>query len=239
MPLFGRSVDRPFKFRNATKKWRKQRLQRAWPALDLQVKAYDGDLPFEPVMVEHQLTNADQRWALLQACNIDPTVHPVWGFKGGELAAIARWQAFKETGLSGYARRRNNAADPNGVSRMSAYIHYGMISPMKIARETAEIGTKSAEKYLDELLVFREHAWHHIASLEEPYGLHNLPEWLACRGARRTTHAPPSTRCVNLSEGTARPPLEGVSNIVAASWRASQQRPDDMGQSLDRLDFGC
>ena len=191
MPLFGRSVDRPFKFRNATKKWRKQRLQRAWPALDLQVKAYDGALPFEPVMVEHQLTNADQRWALLQACNIDPTVHPVWGFKGGELAAIARWQAFKETGLSGYARRRNNAADPNGVSRMSAYIHYGMISPMKIARETAEIGTKSAEKYLDELLVFREHAWHHIASLEEPYGLHNLPEW--ARLSWRSTQDDPRT----------------------------------------------
>ena len=177
MPLYGRSVDRPFKFRDGTKKLRKQRLQRRWPEMDLKVEAYDGDLPFEPVMVEHQLADLDQRWALLQQCNIDPTVHPVWRFKGGEQAALARWQAFKDKGLNGYARRRNNAADTDGVSRMSAYIHYGMISPMRIAREAAEVGTKSADKYLDELLVFREHPWHHIFATDEPYGVHNLPEW--------------------------------------------------------------
>ena len=191
MPLYGRSVDRPFKFRNATKKLRKQRLQRRWPTMDLDVKPYDGDLPFVPVMVEHQLADPNQRWALLEQCNIDPTVHPVWRFKGGEQAALARWQSFKDKGLGGYARRRNNAADIDGVSRMSAYIHYGMVSPMKIAREAAEVGTKSADKYLDELLVFREHAWHHVFASEEPYGLHNLPEW--ARLSWRSTADDPRT----------------------------------------------
>ena len=192
MPLFGKSVDRPFKFRNATKKLRKQRLQRRWPKVDLEVKAYDGDLPFEPVMVEHQLADLDRRWSLLQQCDIDPTVHPVWSFKGGEQAALARWQTFVKKGLGRYARRRNNAADTDGVSRMSAYIHYGMISPMKIAREAAEVGTKSADKYLDELLVFREHAWHHVYASDEPYGLHNLPEW-ARLSWRSTADDPRST----------------------------------------------
>ena len=191
MPLYGRSVDRPFKFRDGTKKLRKQRLQRRWPEIDLEVEAYDGDLPFEPVMVEHQLADLDQRWALLQQCNIDPTVHPVWRFKGGEQAALARWQAFKDKGLNGYARRRNNAADIDGVSRMSAYIHYGMISPMRIAREAAEVGTKSADKYLDELLVFREHPWHHIFATDDPYGVHNLPEW--ARLSWRSTADDPRT----------------------------------------------
>ena len=191
MPLYGRSVDRPFKFRDGTKKLRKQRLQRRWPESDVEVEAYDGDLPFEPVMVEHQLADLDQRWALLQQCNIDPTVHPVWRFKGGEQAALARWQAFKDKGLNGYARRRNNAADTDGVSRMSAYIHYGMISPMRIAREAAEVGTKSADKYLDELLVFREHPWHHIFATDDPYGVHNLPEW--ARLSWRSTADDPRT----------------------------------------------
>ena len=191
MPLYGRSVDRPFKFRDGTKKLRKQRLQRRWPEINLEVEAYDGDLPFEPVMVEHQLADLDQRWALLQQCNIDPTVHPVWRFKGGEQAALARWQAFKDKGLNGYARRRNNAADIDGVSRMSAYIHYGMISPMRIAREAAEVGTKSADKYLDELLVFREHPWHHIFATDDPYGVHNLPEW--ARLSWRSTADDPRT----------------------------------------------
>ena len=70
MPLFGRSVDRPFKFRDATKKLRKQRLQRRWPNLDLPVEAYGGELPFEPVMVEHQLVDPTQRWSLLRRCNV-------------------------------------------------------------------------------------------------------------------------------------------------------------------------
>ena len=208
MPLFGRSVDRPYKFRDATKKWRKQRLQRSWPTSELKTVPYDGELPFEPLMVEHQLSDANRRWALLERCEIDPTVHPVWSFKGGERAALARWQAFKDKGLGGYARRRNNAADTEGVSRMSAYIHYGMISPMKIAREAAEVGTKSAEKYLDELLVFREHAWHHIASTEEPYGMHNLPEW--ARASWRSTQDDPRTTLYpmrQLERGNAHDPL--------------------------------
>ena len=136
-------------------------------------------------------SSVEARWALLQKCTIDPTVHPVWRFKGGEQAALARWQAFKEKGLNGYARRRNNAADTDGVSRMSAYIHYGMISPMKIAREAAEVGTKSADKYLDELLVFREHPWHHIFATNEPYGAHNLPDW--ARLSWRSTADDPRT----------------------------------------------
>lgn len=48
---------------------------------------------------------------------------------------------------------------------------------MKVAREAAAVGTKSADKYLDELLVFREHAWHHIYAVPEPYAPSNLPEW--------------------------------------------------------------
>ena len=88
-----------------------------------------------------------------------------------------KWQKFLDNNLSGYARRRNNAADPEGVSRLSAAFHYGFLSPMKVAREAAAVGTKSADKYLDELLIFREHAWHHVASKSNPYSSANLPHW--------------------------------------------------------------
>ena len=30
---------------------------------------------------------------------------------------------------------------------------------------------------MDELLIFREHAWHHCYSSFDPYGAHNLPQW--------------------------------------------------------------
>ena len=115
------------------------------------------------------------RFKLLKLCDIDPTVHPVWNEKGGEIFALSKWQNYLDKGLSGYARRRNNAADPNGVSRLSSAFHYCFLSTMKVARESAAVGTKAAEKYLDELLIFREHAWHHIYSSDDPYSPANLP----------------------------------------------------------------
>ena len=48
---------------------------------------------------------------------------------------LSRWQSFMERGLRSYAKRRNNAADSSGVSRLSAAFHYGFVSPMMVARE--------------------------------------------------------------------------------------------------------
>ena len=177
MPLYGKSVDRPFKFRSATKKLRKQRIQRHWPTVNVTPKKYMGELPFTPVEIESEVVDINSRFNLLKKCNIDPTVFPVWAEKGGEVYALSKWQKFLDSGLSGYARRRNNAADVTGVSRLSSAFHYGFLSPMKVARECAAVGTKSADKYLDELLIFREHAWHHIYSSDDPYSASNLPGW--------------------------------------------------------------
>lgn len=177
MPLFGKSVDRPYKYRDATKKMRKKRLQASWPVLEVQAEQYTGELPFEPVDIANRVKDPVERIALLQECNIDPTVLPIWDVRGGEKAALQKWQKFFDKGLNGYARRRNNAADSTGVSRLSHAFHYGFLSTMRVAREAAAVGTKSADKYLDELLVFREHAWHHIYAVPEPYAPSNLPDW--------------------------------------------------------------
>ena len=177
MTLFGKSVDRPFKFRDATKKMRKRLVQQAWPKIEITVPEYKGELPFKPVDIEEQVAITKNRINLLKKCNIDPTVLPIWRERGGEVASLAKWQRFLQKNLSSYSRRRNNAADPEGVSRLSAAFHYGFLSPMKVAREASAVGTKSAEKYLDELLIFREHAWHHVVSTETPYCSSNLPHW--------------------------------------------------------------
>ena len=177
MTLYGRSVDRPFKFRSATKKLRKRLLGKAWDTVEVETSPYVGELPFEPVDVVADVEDFARRFELLKQCSIDPTVLPVWGERGGELAGLSRWQEFLNRGLRSYAKRRNNAADASGVSRMSAAFHYGFVSPMMVAREASSIGTKSSEKYLDELLIFREHAWHHAASLNDPYDISNLPDW--------------------------------------------------------------
>jgi deoxyribodipyrimidine photolyase len=177
MTMFGKSVDRPFKFRDATKKMRKRLVQQSWPVIEIIPAQFVGKLPFTPVDIDVEIKDIKQRLNLLKDCDIDPTVFPIWQERGGEKTSLSRWQKFLDKNLGGYARRRNDAADPNGVSRLSAAFHYGFLSPMKVAREAATVGTKSAEKYLDELLIFREHAWHHVASVENPYCSSNLPHW--------------------------------------------------------------
>ena len=133
---------------------------KAWEKVEVDVEAYLGELPFTPVDVVLDIEDFRRRFELLRKCSIDPTVLPVWSERGGELVDLSRWQEFLNSGLRSYAKRRNNAADSQGVSRMSAF-HYGFVSLMMVARDVASIGTKSSEKYLDELLIFREHAWHH------------------------------------------------------------------------------
>ncbi len=207
MPLFGKSVDRPYKFRDATKKMRKKRLQATWPAMETNPDAYSGPLPFEPINVSEHIKNVQKRFELLRSCSIDPSVFPVWHERGGERAALGKWQGFYEKGLNGYARRRNNAADPTGVSRLSAAFHYGFLSPMKVAREAAAVGTKSSEKYLDELLIFREHPWHHIFSSSDPYSSSNLPDW-ALQSWRDTSDDPRIVRLKDHEMEYAESPME-------------------------------
>ena len=83
LPVFGKSMDRPFRYRDATKKLRKRRVGAPWPSLQLESpRSWDGTLPFEAINVE-SLRNSSERLKLLQSCNIDMSVHPVWNQRGG------------------------------------------------------------------------------------------------------------------------------------------------------------
>ena len=94
---------------------------------------------------------------LIGECRIDHSIAPVAHSPGGTRAGYRRWEAYKEKSLKRYDRARNDPNDRDGSSRMSAYLHYGMVSPFRIAREADALGAK---KYLDELLTWRELAFH-------------------------------------------------------------------------------
>ncbi|MCC5888042.1 MAG: FAD-dependent oxidoreductase [Gammaproteobacteria bacterium] len=166
-----RSCDRAFRFRDATASLRRRALE-APPFESLPAVPGDlPDLPFEPVDLEQ----ADLA-ALIASCHIDHTVAPVPHTPGGSRAAETRWQSFRDQRLVRYHRQRN---DPlaDGVSRLSAYLHYGQISPFRIAREAAAQGGAGAEKFLDELLVWRELAWAFCFHHPQHEQLSVLPEW--------------------------------------------------------------
>jgi photolyase PhrII len=168
--LVGKSFTRAFEFRDSTKLHLERCLARSQQTQLLNCKSFDGDLPFEPI----DLQNCDFR-NLIGACRIDHTIAPVADTPGGSRSGYARWEKFKETGLRDYAKRRCDAAEHRGVSRMSAYLHFGMVSPFRVAREAAQV---DASKFLDELLVWRELAFHFCYFNRDLLdSLDAVPEW--------------------------------------------------------------
>ncbi|MEQ8967353.1 MAG: NAD(P)-binding protein [Azospirillaceae bacterium] len=172
MRLVGRAHDRAFAFRKATKEARALRLEEGWSDVAPPGPAFLPDLPFAPM----DLASADIP-ALVAECEIDHGVGPVPHTPGGSRAGYARWADFRDTRLARYARRRNDALDRTAVSRMSAYLHYGQVSPFRLAREAMAKGGDGAEKVLDEMLVWRELAHVFCRFTPDPDSLDAIPDW--------------------------------------------------------------
>jgi deoxyribodipyrimidine photolyase len=173
MSLSRKAPDRAFVFRDRFAGERRGRMAATWPACRVEVEK--ASLPEGSL----DLAGADdaELAAIVASLDVDHSVGPVFDTPGGSEAGEARWAAFRAKGLKRYARDRNDAVR-DGVSRMSAYLHYGMVSPFRIAREAGEDG---AEKYLDELLIWRELAWHWASRTPDHDSIEALPRW-----ARRT-----------------------------------------------------
>jgi len=168
MQLVGKSYDRAFGFRDATKKLYEERIDRAWPKPASIPKYFDGLIPFEPV----NCPKLDP-YAIVSLCEIDSTIPPVADTPGGSKAGYDRWSDFLKHRIHRYASKRNDpCADVS--SRMSAYLHYGMVSPMRLAREASEF---KADKYLDELLIWRELAYGYCFYRKDFQTIQTLPPW--------------------------------------------------------------
>ena len=60
---------------------------------------------------------------------------------------------------------------------MSPYLHYGMVSPFRLAREATAIGGRGAEKFLDEMLIWREMAYAFCFYQPDHESLDAIPLW--------------------------------------------------------------
>jgi photolyase PhrII len=169
-----RRYDRAFAFRNDNRDAFAKRVPLAWTEQAVTAACFDGDPGFDPV----DWSQAEIA-GLCAACEIDHSVPPVAHTPGGSTAGYGRWNTFLRTGIAGYARLRNDAAVewPRGVSRISPYLHHGHVSPFRIAREAWEHGGAGAEKFLDELLVWRELAFNLCFHTDQPERLAALPAW--------------------------------------------------------------
>ncbi|MEN9797403.1 MAG: Deoxyribodipyrimidine photo-lyase [Pseudomonadota bacterium] len=168
----GRAYDRAFAFRDATKAAWEARAGRAWNDVAPTGPAFLPELPFTPV----DLARADLP-ALIASCDIDHSVGPVAHTPGGTTAGLQRWSEFVAHGLGQYADARSSPLKPAGASRMSAYLHYGMVSPFRVAREAVAHRTEGAAKFLDELHVWREVPWSFCAYRPDHEDVSCLPAW--------------------------------------------------------------
>lgn len=174
MRLQPRRFKRAFELRRANEQAYAERVRWQWPDCEAVAEPYAGPLPFTPL--DLQTTDIA---ALCADCAIDHSLPPVAHTPGGSRAGYARWAQFLDAGLGRYHRRRNDAAAgwSLGVSRLSPYLHHGHVSVFRIAREAAAAGGEGAEKFLDELLIWRELAHNFCFFAADPEAWDTLPGW--------------------------------------------------------------
>lgn len=169
----GRAWLRAFAFRAATSDARRARAEQPWPEITPAYPACVPSLPYAPV----DLARADLP-ALIAECEIDHSIPAVPHTRGGSRAGYARFGEFLRAGLAHYGDQREDPLAPAGASRMSAYLHYGQVSALRLGRQLlAAPGSESREKFLDEFLTWRELA--HVFCTYEPghETLAAVPEW--------------------------------------------------------------
>jgi deoxyribodipyrimidine photo-lyase len=112
----------------------------------------------------------------LSNLDIDRSVLPVAGFKGGTQEARQRLNEFIKNNLFSYREKRN---DPNAgvLSGLSPYLHFGQISPLEVSLEVAKTGLAGADAFLEELIVRRELSVNYCFYNPAYSSFEGLPAW--------------------------------------------------------------
>jgi len=93
----------------------------------------------------------------LERLKIDRSVQPVKGQRGGSRAALRLLRDFIRHRLADYPVQRNHP-ETGGTSQLSAYLHFGQISPVTVALQVlkASAPRPAKEAFLDQLITWRE-----------------------------------------------------------------------------------
>jgi deoxyribodipyrimidine photo-lyase len=127
---------------------------------------------------------------------IDHDVAPA-PLRGGAGAAVRRWRRFLSEGLARYMERRN-LPEEEGTSGLSAYLHFGHLSPHRVFSELTRAEdwdpgcitpvtpgkrqgwwglSESAEAFLDQLITWRELGFNAASRRADYDGYAALPAW--------------------------------------------------------------
>lgn len=177
--------------------------------------AYTGDVCFKDANLAQASNTALND--LMAHCDIDHSLPPAPDFEPSAAAARSALDGFVTDALATYPYRRNNAADKAGVSRLSPYLHFGVLGPRKMtaAVRAADVTANAKWKYLDELLTWREY-FHYLAYQDDNFAsFRSLPD------APRTS--------LEAHSSDPRPTLYALTDLVHGNtgdetWNAAQRQ---------------
>jgi deoxyribodipyrimidine photo-lyase len=150
---------------------------------------------------------------ILADLGVDDSVGRVDDFRGGAAEAKRRLDDFLAHKLDAYAARRN---DPNAdvQSHLSPYLHFGQISPLRVALRVREGTGEGRDAFLEELIVRRELS-HNFVRYNPRYDHPDcLPPW--------------ATRTLNYHDRDKREHTYSLEEFAAAQthdpyWNAAQK----------------
>jgi len=108
--------------------------------------------------------------------NIDKSILPVKGVRGGGNEALKKLKNFINNSLQEYDVMRNHPG-LNYSSGLSPYLHFGQISPLAVALKIIEYNNTGAESFLEELIVRRELSMNFVYYNSNYDNIRCLPAW--------------------------------------------------------------
>ncbi len=113
---------------------------------------------------------------VLRGLKVDSSVSASPLFEGGEEEAARLLASFVKTKLRTYGDDRN---DPSldGTSRLSPHLHFGQISPVRIALAALRADAVAAEPFVEELVVRRELSFNFVERNPAYDSFKCLPSW--------------------------------------------------------------
>ena len=103
------------------------------------------------------LASLDPGFDITQDWQLDRSVSPVSGWRGGTAEAHRLLEEFIQHKLHGYGTKRNKP-EIDHTSRLSPYLHFGQISPITVALAVENAGARKADKeaFLNQIITWRE-----------------------------------------------------------------------------------
>ncbi len=145
-----------------------------WESFLVPLKMRDPDMPCRNLKAD-RLDLANIEWVLARL-EIDRSVKRSPAFRGGTPEAEQRLKTFCAEHLDHFHTLRNDPAWDR-LSGLSPYLHFGQISPLRVALEARRKGGPGVDAFLEELIVRRELGINFVC-YNKGYDVYEaLPEW--------------------------------------------------------------